>query len=454
MTDSLQRTVHLIETRTGLAVGSLLRADVAHIIARLSGGDLDGWRRQLERSSEESEMWQALLAAFTIGETYFMRDPQHFKLLRETILPALILNRRQTGQLQLDVLSVACSTGEEPYSMAIVMNELLPDIAHWTINLYGLDINAAALAQAQRAVYRTWSFRHVNDTFLRRYFVPHEEAYALRQEIVEQVTFVRGNLTNPLPLPSFDIIFCRNVLLYFTARHVQIAEDNLYRALKPEGWLVLGSAEALRHRRERWQISPLTDAPFYQKTHRQPTPPLRQVTIPDPSQPLPIAAPAPVDVGDAVAALRAGDFDHAEQLMGQRLQEAPNDARASTLLAFIFANRKAYPEARVQLENALRADPTLSDAHYLRAVIFNEQLEASQAERSLQAALYYHRDHLPSLLMWGLLLLQRGDLPRAHKIWERARTYAADRPVDDLLSDVSEMSVGQMLGMLAAQLDG
>lgn len=452
--DSLQRAIQLIEGRTGLAVSRLLKADVSHIVARLSYGNLDAWLAELQHSPENAPVWQRLLAALTIGETYFMRDPQHFRLLRERLLPPLVLKRRQAGEFELNVLSVGCSTGEEPYSIAIALNEFLPDIDRWTINLIGMDINNAAIQQAQRAVYRPWSFRHVNETFLRRYFLPREDSYQLRREIVDRVTFIRGNLINPPALPLFDIIFCRNILLYFTARHVQIAEDNLYRLLRPGGWLLLGSAEALRSRRERWQIDTLLQAPVYQKARKRATQPLAKLIS---EVRLPVAHPPDppiVDMTQAEAAIAAGDFDHAERLLAQMLLETPLTPHLHTLLAFIFANRKAYPEARAHLETALRCDPTHSDAYYLRALMLIEEREEFLAQKELQAALYYNRDHIPSLLMMGMIHLSSGDLPKAHRIWQRVRALAQKLHPEQPISVLSELTAGQVLSMLEDQLEG
>lgn len=420
---------------------------------RLSYGNFNLWLAELERSPEESPVWQRLLAALTIGETYFMRDPQHFRLLRERLLPPLVLKRRQAGEFELNVLSVGCSTGEEPYSIAIVLNEFLPDIDRWQINLIGMDINEAALQQAQRAVYRKWSFRHVNETFLRRYFIPHEDSYQLRREIVERVTFIRGNLINPPALPLFDIIFCRNILLYFTAQHVQMAEDNLYHLLRPGGWLLLGSAEALRSRRERWQIDAPLNSPIYQKTRKRATQPLTRLLteVRLPAGALPVTPEG--DMTQVEAALTAGDFDHAERLLGQMLLETPHAPHAHTLLAFIFANRKAYPEARTHLNAAVRHDPTHSDAYYLRALMLSEERETFLAQRELQAALYYNRDHLLSLLMLGMIYTGSGDLPKAHRIWQRVRTLVCKLPPEQPISVLSELTAGQVLNMLTDRLE-
>lgn len=454
MRDPLYSVIQLIENRTGLAVGSLLRSDVAHIIERLAGGDIQSWAQKLQGSSEDNPVWQELLASFTIGETYFMRDALHFKLLREKLLPPLILQRRQQGELRLAIASVGCSTGEEPYSIATTLHEFLPDFDRWEITIVGLDINAHALEQARRAVYRLWSFRNTSETFVRRYFNQHRDHYELRADIRQMVTFARGNIINPPQLPRFDVIFCRNVLLYFTTDQVRQAEENLWRCLNHDGWLVLGSAEALRTRRDRWLITAIPNAPLYQKTRKRQTQTLRAISTITKTRPLvSLDETAKADCASAIQAIRGGDLDHAERLLGQILAETPKDPHAHTLLAFIFANRKAYPEALAHLDSALKEDPSYGDAHYLRAVIHNENGRHDGTVKSLQAALYYQREHLPSMLLLGNLLVQKGDLPRAHRLWTKARDAASKMPEDMFISDFSEVTAQQYIGLMNSQLD-
>jgi chemotaxis protein methyltransferase CheR len=453
--DPLSRAIALIESRTGLAVGSLLRNDMSHVIDRLSGGDLALWVRRLENSPEDSPVWQTLIASFTIGETYFMRDPLHFKLLREMMLPPLILQRRQEKRLQLGIWSVGCATGEEPYSIAIALQEFLPDIDRWQLNIVATDINAQALDHARKGVYRAWSFRHTNDTFVRRYFTRKDDTYELRPDIKDMVRFVRGNLLQPPDLPTFDFIFCRNILLYFTTRHVEQAEETLYQSLNKNGWLILGSAEALRSKRERWQVHVVPNAPIYQKSAKRITQQMKAITITQANTSSLVEASPPVvlDCSAVVEAIRMGENDHAERTLGTMLAQAPHDARANTLLAFIFANRKAYPEALAHLDSAVKADPTYGDAYYLRAVILNEQGKVDDVGRGLQAALYYQRDHLLAMLLMGTLHLQTGDIPKAHKIWGRGRDIALKQSAEANISDFSEMTVGQYISLLNSQLD-
>jgi chemotaxis protein methyltransferase CheR len=449
----LARATDLIESRTGLAVGSLLRNDMMHVIERLSGGDLATWLKNLENNPEDSPVWQYLLASFTIGETYFMRDSLQLQLLREKVLPLLILRRREKNNLTLNFWSIGCATGEEPYSIAMMLQEFLPDIDRWKITIIGTDINTQALEQAQRARYRTWSFRHTSGNLVKRYFTLNQDGYDLREDIRDMVTFVRGNLLNPPPAPPMDVIFCRNVLIYFTTAHIRQAEENIYKALDKEGWLLLGSAEALRFHRERWQIHAIPNAPLYQKTRTPTSEFARVITTQTLTKPLIAIPDEAADCSPAIEAIRQDDYDYAEALLAQILLKSPRDSRAHTLQAFIFASRKAYPEALSHLDIALKADATFSDAYYLKAVIFNEQSKIDDMSKMLQATLYYHRDHMLGILLLGTLYTQEGDIGRAYKLWRRGREVALKLNPNDPIADFSEMTIGQYLNLLNSRLD-
>src|SRR5207247_1807290 len=122
----------------------------------------------------ESILWQELLQAVTIGETYFFRNQDQFNALRNEVLPQIIDKRRKSGVKQIRIWSAGCASGEEIYSVAILLRELLPDIANWSILLLGTDINAASLERARRGSYRTWSFRNETPDYLRPRWFRHD----------------------------------------------------------------------------------------------------------------------------------------------------------------------------------------------------------------------------------------------------------------------------------------
>ena len=191
-----------------------------------------------------------LLASFlTIGETYFFREKSSFVALEENILPGLIEQRRGSNR-KITIWSAACCTGEEPYSIAISLYRILPDRSSWKIKILATDINTHYLAKANRAIYGEWSFRDVPENIKSIYFKKTQEnSFELTTEIKQMVHFEPLNLVDegfPLGLytgEKVDIIFCRNVLMYFDPEKQRQVLNKFNTVMSDGGWLVPGLTE-------------------------------------------------------------------------------------------------------------------------------------------------------------------------------------------------------------------
>ncbi len=445
----------LIEQRIGLAVTTRLHTDLDAILNFLAEGELERYVRLLQRSPETDPAWQRLVHALTIGETYFLRDRGHFHILKDHVLPELIRQRRAQGNLQLAIWSAGCATGEEAYSIAIVLQELLPDLPRWNITLTGTDINDYALNVAQRGIYRDWSFRHTDDTFQRRYFDAHADGWQIKQQMRETVRFQHTNLLTGSPLTEANVIFCRNVLIYFESSRISPVEDLMFQMLCSGGWLFLGQAEAVRTRRERWTTHIFSGAVVYQKPVARTGQNYQRHadTLPQ-TAPLPeSSAEAFTSYADAVRAVQNEQFDEAERYLAEILSHYPNHAQAHVLLASIFANRRALPEAHAHLDTALRLDPLLADAHYLRAMLMLEDGRRADAQQALRSALYCRRDHPLAALMLGSLYAQDGDRERASRVWEEALRAIRSLSPESLISDLSDLTASGLNALISKQLE-
>lgn len=201
----------------------------------------------LNTSSGRRDEVAQLAPALTVGETYFFRDSRQFEALTTTILPEL-LHRR--GPLEVvRVLSVACSTGEEPYSIAIAAREHLGVQAD-RIQIHAFDVNPVAIANAQQATYSEWSLRATPAALRSRYFARKGNSYALDSTTRKSVTFEVRNLFDPDPefyrAARFDVILFRNALIYFSRRKIAAALSMLTDTLAPDGVIFLGNAETPR----------------------------------------------------------------------------------------------------------------------------------------------------------------------------------------------------------------
>lgn len=459
----LNRLGELIEARTGLSRRSPMQDDLNVLLQTLAEGDLPAYLARLEGSPETSAAWQDLLRVLTVGETYFLRDQSHFHLLRSHILPQIVARRLAEGQRQLNIWSVGCATGEEPYSLAITLHEHLPDLAQWQVNLYGTDINGSALQIARLGVYRKWAFRHTDIDFQQRYFDQVANGLQIKGFVRQMVTFRHANLLQGPPLPRMDLILCRNVLMYFGTQHVYRAETLFHDTLVPGGWLLLGHAETLRHHREHWLTHLFPGSPVYQK--RPPDAPAMQGEIPvehhdSPRFTTTTTAVAPsvqqaVDrYDDALQAFKAGDAALAESLLADLCHTGTGTPASAVLLARIYADQGQDHAAHQCLDRALQRDPLLADAHYLRALLYLESGDQATAVKSLKATLYCQRNHPLASFVMGNISAQHGELKEAQRHWENARRAIRALTDNSPVSDISDMTAGRLSQMVAAQLDG
>lgn len=196
------------------------------------------------RSRPHSDLHTRVVEAIATTETSFFRDFHPFEALREHILPDLIRKRKDTTSM-LSVWCAACSSGQEPYSVAMTLKDLIPDSRSWTIQLLASDLSKKMLDRARSGVYQQLEVnRGLPARHLVRFFEQKGPRWHLRDEIRSMVTFFQHNLGSEwVRIPQVDLLFLRNVLIYFdldTRRHIL---RQVHRHLKPDGFLVLGAAE-------------------------------------------------------------------------------------------------------------------------------------------------------------------------------------------------------------------
>ncbi|MBC2581451.1 protein-glutamate O-methyltransferase CheR [Clostridium sp. DJ247] len=198
-----------------------------------------------------SEEFKTLITCLTIGETYFFRDKKLFEIIRKKILPELI-DKRKYSSRSLKIWSAGCSSGEEAYSIAILIKELIHDYEAWNIKIVATDINEIFLNKARNAVYTDWSFRGVDLSFKNKYFKKIDNIhYKLKDDVVKLVEFHNLNLADNNCISvdyinnDVDIIFCRNVLMYFNKHRAQEIIKGFYNIITDGGWLISAPTESL-----------------------------------------------------------------------------------------------------------------------------------------------------------------------------------------------------------------
>jgi chemotaxis protein methyltransferase CheR len=201
------------------------------------------------RQDTDHTLRNKIVDAITTNETLFFRDSSPFDALQHKVIPETIDGKVGTlYQKKLRIWSAACSTGQESYSMAMLLSEMLPDIQDWDVNILGTDISDEVVARASRGWYASHEIeRGLSPVRLQRFFQSENGGYRVKDSLRALCSFERRNLLDPNSARGkFDVIFCRNVAIYFTAEARRDLFLRLTTALTPEGWMFVGSQESLR----------------------------------------------------------------------------------------------------------------------------------------------------------------------------------------------------------------
>jgi chemotaxis protein methyltransferase CheR len=220
----------------------------------------------LLRSEPAGREWQALVNEMTVNETYFMREDYQFACLVESMLPEIVARKRPGDPVRIWVMP--SSSGEEAYSIAMVLLERWSGIEQWDVEIMSSDIDTRILAQAQAGLYSPRAVQHVPAPWLQKYFRREREQYRLCETLREAVAFTRVNLNDPADLAGYgdyDVIFCRNLLIYFDDVSRRRAATALYNVLGPGGFICLGHSESMSRMSSLFGIRKFPQAIVYQK---------------------------------------------------------------------------------------------------------------------------------------------------------------------------------------------
>ncbi|HET6566886.1 MAG TPA: protein-glutamate O-methyltransferase CheR [Rhodothermales bacterium] len=226
----------------------LLESRLGHRLAMLHLPDFDAYVELLRSAAALREL-PHLINSITINETYFFRNEAHLSCLESSILPDLVARRESDGTFCVRFWSAACSTGDETYTIAMVVHHLLaPRYPHVRFEVVGTDINTDVLSSARRGVYGGRSVRCVPEAYLARYFREESGQFVISDEIRDMVRFEQMNLCDGATVArmrNVDVIVCANVLIYFNKGSKQLALASLHQALADHGYLLIGASEAL-----------------------------------------------------------------------------------------------------------------------------------------------------------------------------------------------------------------
>ncbi|HEY1793203.1 MAG TPA: CheR family methyltransferase [Opitutaceae bacterium] len=380
---------------------------------------------------------EALARHLTVGETYFFRDRRAFEALTGTILPEIARARGEGRSLRM--WSAGCCTGEEAYSLAIALRQAVPDLADWQVTLLATDLNPEYLRKAKQGEYGEWSFRDAPAGFKESYFtVCSRGRYRIRPDIAQMVTFDHLNLASDEGPPGMDVIFCRNVFMYFTPGQAANAIARLHRALADTGVLLVGPSESSQALFPQFGARNFPGATAYVK-HRPARPATMGAGSPPPPGGLSETRGRPAPRPAAPPARPAYAATHPAPV--------PPDFRGQ---ARGFADRGNLAEALASCEDWLRADKLNPAGHYLRAVVRIEQGDDEDARRSLRRALYLDPQFVMAHVALGNLDRAAGRLGAAQRHFAAAQQLLARRPQEEALPESDGLTAGRLADTLTS----
>lgn len=434
------------DLQRGLAAAAACRgeADVAAYVRHLLAGPL---------APEDGE---ALAASLTIGETYFFREMPGLDALERHLLPRLIAARAD-GPRRLRLWSAGCCTGEEPYTLAMLLDRLLPESAQWEITLLATDLNPVSLRHAAQGEYGEWSFRETPAWVKERYFRRHRNGrYRLDERIRRRVRFARLNLAaDDFPSPAngteaMDVILCRNVLMYFTPEQARAVVGRFRRALADGGWLIVSPAETSGIPFAGFVQRQIDGALLYEKVgdggaaveETIAWPSIVPAYVTDWQMEIQHPADASVPVPTPVPAASVPNAPTAkahDETVGHLLQSARD-----------CADRGQLTEAAAHCREAIVADRLDPAAHYLLGTILEAQGQAEEAARALQRALYLAPDFALAHFVLGNLRRAQGRGCDAGRHYDNALEALRTLPVDAPVAEADGLTAGHLRELIAA----
>ncbi|MBI5486047.1 MAG: methyltransferase domain-containing protein [Deltaproteobacteria bacterium] len=415
----------------------------------------------------------ALAGHLTIGETYFFREPAALDALASVVVPELIARRRASGRV-LRLWSAACCTGEEAYSLAILLRRLLPDLDDWSVTILATDVNPGFLSRAAEATYRPWSFRAMPEGVGGAWFVERAQGErTVRDDVRRMVSFGELNLAEDAypalvnDTNAMDVILCRNVLMYFAPERAARVIERLRRCLVPGGWLVVGAAE-----------TSMADFAGFGRVGFEGATIFRR----DDGEELAVPAPRPAGRDLPAGEPRGREYDRSPIGDQGWTQDAPPHPSCGLQPAAAFAPETA-PEARGSVAGAGTPDPDHAGAeeaaspasrvrelanagrleealelcgsalerarldgelHYLRAMILTERGAVAEAGEALRRTLYADPDFAPAHVALGHLAVRLGRRDEARRHFRNGLALLERRAADEVLPEADGMTAGRM----------
>lgn len=441
------------------------------LVTRATRFDYTDYRDYFKHLSSDEEEFKELMNLVTINETSFFRFPAQFDALRDKVIPEILQNKPLTER-QFRVWSAGCSTGEEPYTIAMTLLDSTLDPLGYQMEVMGSDVSTQALDRAKKGVYPARALNNLSQDTIQRYFEPVADGHRPGKRVRDLCSFHFHNLIKePYPLAfmsKWDVIFCRNVTIYFRLESTRRVVDHFYEALNPGGYLFIGHSETLTSVSDRFEPVEINGVFLYRKPQSkrvlsfseviarrkeedrsaaEERAAKRRVRLAKSAEK---ASAAPADAPSTPSVQPAGDGSSAEMLVGEahRLLESadaagalesamralelePDNLDAHVVAAFAFADRGDLDAATAQAKDALRVNPLAAPARYILGVIKREQGDLAGAESEFKRTIYIDRNFVLAHFALAGVYRQRGELASACREYENTMSALYTNPEGD-----------------------
>lgn len=439
------------------------------------------WLLKTDLTNKQIEI---LASYFTVGETYFLREQKGLDFLEQKYLPELIYKRRGKDQ-HLRIWSAGCASGEEPYSIAVMLIRVIPDIKNWDITILATDINPAFVNKAKKGIYTKWSFRNNPKWFINNYFnKAGDKKFQILPGIKKMVTFSYSNLAKDI-YPSLtnntnamDIIFCRNVLIYFSQEGIKDVTRRLYNSLVNGGILIVSPVEMSNLISPKFSRIYYSGHTIYQKAIPPPIktqkifPMAQKAEIIKPGfkpaeiepkekvqkdnisrkKPDEVTIPKISEYDRAIIRFKIGSFEEAESILTNILKEEDKESFKPiiSLLAKTKANLGKLDEAGSLCKKALETDKLDTGMYFLRAAILQEQGKDKEAISLLNRALYLEPDFVLACFFLGNLTMKSGENTTSLKHFRNTLNILAKLNPEEILPESDGMTAGRLAEIISA----
>jgi chemotaxis protein methyltransferase CheR len=421
-------------------------------------GEFIKWLLTAELIKDETLM---LASYLTISETYFWREPHVFEALTDHILPELIASKKEDKTIR--IWCAGCSTGEEPYSLAIALHRAIPNIKDWKIKILATDINPSSLDKAITGVYTKWSFRNCPPWLQTGYFQNlGNEKFEILPRIRKMVTFTNLNLTHDVypslmnDTYSMDIIFCRNVLMYFSDAWVDKIADRLHKALNKNGWFVVASCELSSYTFSQFDAANFHDAILYRNSSK--TLVSKGDLVGDLDKDLksddpglrPLSATKllgnPFMDPDFIGKESSGDSGAIKEPIKKKVDEwdvvsAPSKSMDPIEKIRLLANGGELKEALALCNEGIKSDILSIALYSLRASIFQELEMFGDAIASFKQAIYLDPDFIMGHFALGNLFFKQEKQKHAKMHFNNVLALIKSMKNEDIIPESDGLSV-------------